>query len=187
MTRNLILVATAAVLLAGCGTMPTPMSTSQAFMATAMSHKSTKKVTLDRASFNYGQQVARAKYGKPMLTAAPQPTKIDQYSYDFGRVVGYLEGAEDCYNNLSGSFNSDQWKNFADQQYDALVAAEKLIQQDRQLEANCGVALGIIQGGISSYNNLSGSFDSQQWKNFADTNYQNVAQAINALLRAEGQ
>ena len=180
------LVATAAALLAGCGTMSAPMPTSQAFLASAMATKSTK-VTLDHASFNYGQQVGRAKYGTPMLTAAPAPTKINQYSYDFGRVVGYLEGAEDCYNNLSGSFNADQWKNFADQQYDALVAAEKLIEQDNQLETNCGVALGIIKGGISSYNNLNGSFNSDQWKNFADTNYQNVAQAIIALLRAEGQ
>lgn len=184
MTRSLMLVATAAVLLAGCGVAPAPLASSPAYMAAVMSHKATAR-KLDRASFAYGQAIARRTVGKPMLTTTAAPQKIDPYSYDFGRVVGYLEGAEDCYNNLDGSFNADQWKNVADQQYKALVAAEKLIQGDAQLASTCAEASGLIKGAIASYDNLDGSFNAEQWKNFAYTNYQNVAQAINLLLKEE--
>lgn len=199
MTRTFVATLLMAGLLAGCGAHPMP--TAGGALASALQAQSKKKSPksnpgrIDTRSYQAGIEAGKARAKAPVrqgltppgAAAATTPNGMDKLSYECGFAVGELQGALNAYSRIDGSFDVYQWKSFAYMLQSAMTDAQTVLSSDPQLTAKCGVALGILTGGIQSFNSINGSFDVNQWQSFADANrnvLQNALQSLQQALQA---
>lgn len=168
-------------MLSGCGApqgmVGTPVNTavSQDSHA-AFAAKSFKK--FDRASFDQGLKAGQEQVASYRTMAAADPL-----SYDYGYVVGLLRGSIASFGRISGSFDTAQWKSFAYMNRKAMTDALESLQKNPELAAKYGVTVGILLGGIDSFDSIHGSFDSAQWKEFAYSNERVLKRAYDSLIK----
>ena len=181
MTR-LIALATAALLLAGCGAtaVPTAGQAPQAGL-TAQKKKAKLDPKLDPAAYEAGLAVGLAKAQGKSATPKLKQGNVDKLSYDYGYVVGLLTGSINSFNRINGSFDVYEWKSFCYMNVEAMKDARAAMQANPDLAAKAPVVLGVLEGGIQSFSAISGSFDVSQWKAFAYSNKKVLENALASL------
>jgi hypothetical protein len=194
--RRLLASATVALVLAGCGThlAPTAGPAATAALEAQAKKKAAKKV--DQKAFQAGVAAAKARLEKTQKptqgldkpggaadTPVQTPAGTDPYSFQLGYATGLLQGGLNAYNRINGSFDVYQWKNFAYMVESAEKDALTALQADPNLATKAAVPVGILQGGIRSFESINGSFDVYQWQSFADSN-RNVLKSALAALQA---
>ncbi|HEY9854683.1 MAG TPA: hypothetical protein V6D05_03015 [Stenomitos sp.] len=179
--KKFVFVAVVVGLLAGCGNpsglvSPGGMTASDSeIVAQAV----TKLPTLNKVTFAKGLAAGRNKAKSLYQT---QDAASD-YSYDYGYAVGLIQGALNAYARIDGTFDVGQWKSFAFMNRDAMADALRALQKNPEVAAKQTVAIGILQGGLASFDSIKGSFKAAQWAAFADSNKSVLSTALAALTK----
>ncbi len=184
MTR-LVALATAALLLAGCGATAVPTA-DRAGQAALVAQKKKDKLDpkLDKAAYEAGLAVGVAKAAGKATTPKLKQGNVDKLSYDYGYVVGLLTGSINSFNRINGSFDVYEWKSFCYMNFEAMKEARDAIKNNPTLAEKVPVVAGVLEGGIQSFSSISGSFDVSQWKSFAYSNRKVLENALASLKAA---
>lgn len=180
MTR-LVTLATAALLLTGCGMPAVPAAERAAQAALSAQKKAKLDPKLDKAAYEAGLTVGLAKAAGKAATPKLKQGSVDKLSYDYGYAVGLLTGSINSFNRINGSFDVSQWKSFCYMNFEAMKEARETLQNNPALAEKAPVALGVLEGGIQSFSAISGSFDVSQWKSFAYSNRKVLENALASL------
>jgi hypothetical protein len=179
--RLFSLVLVASMVLTGCGA-ASSMVGSQAGGLLIASGKQKKTVSskLDQASYEAGLALGLSKSGQKASLPRLRQGSIDRFSFNLGQLLGLLQGALNSYNRLEGEFNVKQFRNFAEINRAAIVDARDLIRSNKELLEHKELAgvLGLLEGGLRSFDAISGSFNVTQWKSFADSNREVLQAAV---------
>lgn len=167
-------------LLAGCGS-PSGMvapdfGASQ--NATLIAGASKKVAGLNKQAFEAGLTAGMSK-----ATTLYRTQDASNVSYDYGYAVGLIQGSLNAFNRINGSFGVSEWKSFTYMNRKAMEDALNALQKNPELASKQGVAIGILQGGIASFDSIQGTFGTAQWKAFAYSNERVLKNALSALTK----
>ena len=187
MRRLAIMTVIAGTLLAGCGANPAVSPSLMPSGVSSLSRQATAQ-PLDQASYKKGIAAGLAKLqskSKAPGQAIGSPAGVDPSSYAVGYSYGLIQGSLNSYNRISGSFDAAEWRSFADMVFGAMQDAQRSLKANPQVASRYGLTIGILTGGIQSYASLSGSFNSEQWKSFAESNRRVLEQALQSMQQQQ--
>lgn len=183
MKSHIVVALVMTLTLAGCGVNPGSLAPT----STASGQLAALKKGEANPSYEAGVSAGLVKAAEFHKTKAPArgiripQGEIDQPAYDRGYVVGLLQGSINSYNRIAGEFEAAEWAAFAKMNYEAMKDALRVLKANKELETKYGKAEGILEGGISSYDTISGSFDASEWKQFANANHEILKRALDAM------
>lgn len=165
--KKLAVVVVAMGLLAGCGTpgglVASDLGSSQ--NATLIASTSKKVAGFDKQAFESGLSAGMSKAKTIYRTQ-----NTNNVSYDYGYAVGLIQGSLNSFARINGSFNVSEWRSLTYMNRKAMEDALNALQKNPELASKQAVAIGMLQGGISSFDSISGTFGTAQWKAFAYSN-----------------
>ena len=178
--KKLAVVVMAMGLLAGCGTPSGLVASDLGVSQNATLFASAAKMVagLDKQALESGLTAGMSK-----ATNLYRTQDASNVSYDYGYAVGLIQGSLNAFNRINGSFGASEWKSFSYMNRKAMEDALNALQKNPELASKQGVAIGMLQGGIASFDSIRGTFDTAQWKAFAYSNERVLKNALSALTK----